>query len=223
MSPVEIQRQRLADQAYEVLKTLILTRELTSGERLSVPKLADRLGLSRSPVREAVQRLVAEGLGVDRLRRGAEVARVDLADLKEMYAVRAALEGLAAATVAGIEPATLKALLPRLGDQVRSHSDAVAAGDDLGIISADLEFHRAILEASGNAYLERVLNPIFGRAQIAMLSGDLAQWPRKALTEHRRILAAIRAGDPARAEAAARQHIGAVFTRHSARVGATAG
>jgi DNA-binding transcriptional MocR family regulator len=58
----EIQRDRLADQAYEVLRQRILNRRLRPGERLSVPLLAQELGLSRSPVREAVQRLVREGL-----------------------------------------------------------------------------------------------------------------------------------------------------------------
>jgi DNA-binding GntR family transcriptional regulator len=219
---VPIQRVRLADQAYDVLRTMILTRQLAPGERLSVPRLAEQLGLSRSPVREAVQRLVAEGLGVERLRRGAEVARIDMNELGEMYAVRAALEGLAAATVASRDRAELADVLPRLAEHLEAHRAAIEAEDDAGIIRADLAFHQEVLDAAGNGYLKRALNPIFGRSQIAMLSGDLASWPRHALSEHRRILTALRSGDPARAGGAARAHVDAVFLRHLARAESTA-
>ncbi len=98
-----ISRQRLADQVYAVLRGQILARELVPGDHLSVPVLAESLGLSRSPVREAVQRLVVEGLAVEEFHRGARVAGVDADDLADVYAVRGVLEGLAAALVA--EPA----------------------------------------------------------------------------------------------------------------------
>lgn len=196
--------RRLADQAYEVLRNRVLARRLLPGDRLSVPRLAADLGLSRSPVREAVQRLVAEGLGVEQVHRGAVVADLTLDDLAQVYAVREVLEGLAARLAATRKADDLVADLRTL---VAEHADAVASGSEADVIRADLRFHGRILEASGNPSLQSALGPILGRVQIAMLAGDLQAWPKAAVTEHRRILSAIAAGDEARAEAAAREHV----------------
>ncbi|WP_162260844.1 GntR family transcriptional regulator [Nocardioides sp. Soil805] len=206
-----ISRQRLADQVYAVLRGQILARELVPGDHLSVPVLAETLGLSRSPVREAVQRLVVEGLAVEEFHRGARVAGVDATDLADVYAVRGVLEGLAARLAAGRRDA---ALLTVLRASVAEHGAAIKAGDEQAIIAADQAFHQAVLDAARNEHLTRALGPLLGRAQVAMLSGDLSRWPRKALAEHRAILAAIRMGDAEAAQAAASAHVQAVLTRH---------
>lgn len=206
-----ISRQRLADQVYAVLRGQILARELVPGDHLSVPVLAESLGLSRSPVREAVQRLVVEGLAVEEFHRGARVAGVDASDLADVYAVRGTLEGLAARLAAGRRD---PALVATLRASVAEHGEAIRAGDEQAIIAADQAFHQAVLDAARNEHLTRALGPLLGRAQVAMLSGDLSRWPRKALTEHRAILAAIRAGDSDAAAAAASAHVQAVLTRH---------
>lgn len=205
-----IQRQRLADQVYDVLRSRILERQLLPGERLSVPKLAVELGLSRSPVREAVQRLVAEGLGVEQIHRGAAVASVEPAELDEMYEIRSLLEGLAARRAAVLVGTTLVADLDAL---LTEHAAAIDARSEPDIIRADLGFHARILEASGSDYLSHVLGPILGRANLAMLAGDLASWPKEAVEEHRAILNAITAGDQKAAERNARRHIEQVHRR----------
>jgi DNA-binding GntR family transcriptional regulator len=206
-----ISRQRLADQVYAVLRGQILARELVPGDHLSVPVLAESLGLSRSPVREAVQRLVVEGLAVEEFHRGARIAGVEADDLADVYAVRGVLEGLAASLVADHHDA---ALLAALRASISDHGEAIKVGDEQAIIVADQAFHQTVLDAAGNEHLTRALGPLLGRAQVAMLSGDLSRWPRKALTEHRAILAAIRAGDADAAAAAASAHVRAVLTRH---------
>lgn len=206
-----ISRQRLADQVYAVLRDQIMTRALVPGDHLSVPVLAESLGLSRSPVREAVQRLVVEGLAVEEFHRGARVAGVDASDLADVYAVRGVLEGLAARLVAGRRDS---ALLATLRASVAAHGEAIRADDEQAIIAADQAFHQAVLDAADNEHLTRALGPLLGRAQVAMLSGDLSRWPRKALAEHRVILAAIRTGDADAAAAAASAHVRAVLTRH---------
>jgi DNA-binding GntR family transcriptional regulator len=206
-----ISRQRLADQVYAVLRGQILSRELLPGDHLSVPVLAKSLGLSRSPVREAVQRLVVEGLAVEEFHRGARVAGVDATDLADVFAVRGALEGLAAGLVAARHDA---ALLDVLRASISDHGAAIGTGDEQAIIEADQAFHQTVLDAAGNEHLTRALGPLLGRAQVAMLSGDLSRWPRKALAEHRAILTAIRAGDAEAATAAARAHVAAVLARH---------
>lgn len=209
-----ISRQRLADQVYDVLRGRILDRSLVSGDRLSVPLLASELKLSRSPVREAVQRLVVEGLAEEQLHRGARVAGVDAADLADVFAVREALEGLAASLAAARDT---EGLVAALRASITDHTAAIAADDEKAILAADQAFHQALLSAAHNPHLDRALGPLLGRAQVAMLSGDLSRWPRKALAEHKAILAAIRAGDPGAAERAARDHVAAVLARHRAR------
>jgi len=188
----EIQRDRLADQIYEVLKDRILNRQLLPGQKLSVPMLAQELGLSRSPVREAVQRLVYEGLSTDKPRQGAVVAAAQASELLGLYQVRAVLEGLASAMAA--ERVTLE-LVDELHQLMAAHQAAFESGDGAGVIRADMRFHRRIASAAANPELFHILDPIYGRASIAMLAGDLEIWPRKALTEHQAILRAIEAGD----------------------------
>lgn len=210
-----ISRQRLADQVYDVLRGRIMDRSLVPGDRLSIPLLAAELELSRSPVREAVQRLVVEGLAEEEFHRGARVAGVQAEDLAAVFAVRGALEGLAASLAAGRDRAMLVTVLRA---SISDHTAAIRADDEQAIIAADQAFHQALLEAADNRHLDRALGPLLGRAQVAMLSGDLSRWPRKALAEHKAILAAIREGDADAAERAARDHVAAVLTRHLDRI-----
>jgi DNA-binding GntR family transcriptional regulator len=207
-------RQRLADHVYDVLRGRILAGSLVPGDRLSVPLLAAELEVSRSPVREAVQRLVVEGLADEELHRGARVAGVDAAGLADVFVVRAVLEGLAAALAATSDTTELVA---RLSTAIADHTAAIRADDEQAIIAADQAFHRVVLEAAGNPHLDRALGPLLGRTRVSMLSADLSRWPRMALAEHKAILAAISEGDALAAERAARDHVAAVLTRHLAR------
>ena len=207
-------RQRLADHVYDVLRGRILAGSLVPGDRLSVPLLAAELEVSRSPVREAVQRLVVEGLADEELHRGARVAGVDAAGLADVFVVRAVLEGLAAALAATSDTTELVA---RLSTAIADHTHAIRADDEQAIIAADQAFHRVVLEAAGNPHLDRALGPLLGRTRVSMLSADLSRWPRMALAEHKAILAAISEGDALAAERAARDHVAAVLTRHLAR------
>lgn len=209
-----VERLRLADRAYDVIRGRILRGELLSGSRLSVPKLADELGLSRSPVREAVQRVVAEGLGEEEIHRGVVVATVDDAELTELTELRARLEGYAAgraARLAGSDPGMVRALASALA----RHEAAIAADDAAGVIAADMEFH--LLLAGPGTPTARAVLPLLGRAQLLMLAGDLSRWPQLACVEHRDVLDAVRAGEPAAAEAAIRDHVERIRDRHRSR------
>src|SRR5436190_1053977 len=86
----------LADRAYEELKGAVLANRLRPGDALSVPALAAQLSISRSPVREAVQRLIHDGLATHVPHKGAVVATVDVEDVRQLYVVREVMEGLAA-------------------------------------------------------------------------------------------------------------------------------
>ena len=198
-------RQRVSDEVHGVLRQGILTGELEPGTRLSVPTLAARFGLSRSPVRDAVLRLVREGLAEEVPYRGAIVRRLRPEEIIPLYEVREVLEGLAARLAA--ERAT-EDVVRDLRAAVSEHAAALAAGDLAEHFDADMRFHRLIREATGNAELVAALSPVQDRIRLAMLTTtSLTAGPARALEDHERILEAIEAGDPRRAEALARAHI----------------
>jgi DNA-binding GntR family transcriptional regulator len=204
-----IHRARLADQAYELLKDRILSRKLLPGQRLSVPALAQELSLSRSPIREAVQRLVQEGLGTERPHQGAVVATADLSALVHLYQVRAELEGLSAELAATSGGADLAAGLEQIHVD---HRTAFENDEAAGLIRADTAFHSHLLAASGNPELTRILQPILQRVALAMVAGG-RNWPAHALAEHQAVLDAVRAGDGALARARMTEHIARVRER----------
>jgi DNA-binding GntR family transcriptional regulator len=195
---------RIADTVYETLRDAIFAGSMQPGTRLSVPELAKTLGVSRSPVREAVLRLTQERLAQEEPRRGAAVARVGTSDLARLYEVRAVLEGLA--TRLAVERGG-PGLVDDLEAAVVLHEEAVTAGDLAAHREADMRFHRRIRQEAENPELETLLDSIQGRVRLAMLTTAVVAGPRLALDDHRLILAAIRAGDPAAAQQAAEAHV----------------
>jgi DNA-binding GntR family transcriptional regulator len=198
-----IRRSRLADQAYEVLKERILTRQLLPGQRLSVPAIAEELELSRSPVREAVQRLVQEGLSTERPHSGAVVASADLSELIDLYQVRAVLEGLSSQLAAAAGDPDLVADLEQIQD---GHEAAHDAGTRSQMIRADVDFHERVLSAAGNPQLTRMLEPVLQRMLLGMLEAG-RDWPVLAMAEHREIIAAFKAGDAEAARSCMVSHV----------------
>ncbi len=196
---------RVVDQVRESLRSAILTGELPPGSRLSVPDLARRLNVSRSPVREAVLQLVAEGLAVEHLRRGAEVVRVDYLDLREIYAVRAPLEGLAAGLCAvNMNAAELTALRGVLDAQ----GAPAVLKDARRYRELDLRFHELILQGSRNSRLRRSAELLMASARLAVsLLGDDPEHFNLSYTEHRAVVAALRGRDAPAAEQAMRNHL----------------
>lgn len=204
----------IGERTYEAVKSAILSNRLSPGTALSVPELARQLGVSRSPVREAVQRLIYDGLATHVPNRGAEVSRVDIEDLRELYVVRELLEGLAARLATeNLDVDSLGLLRGVLDD----HEKVLASEADIGAhVHLDTLFHRTLRDMAGNAHLTGVLEPIVGRSHFALHSlWRSADAPRLALDEHRQIVDAMVTGDPALAETAARQHIARLRIRLS--------
>lgn len=197
--------EALADQAYTRLRDAILAHELTAGTRLSVPDVARRLGISRSPAREAIARIASEGLATYEPRRGAIVARIETTDLVEIYELREVLEGMACRLAAvRIHDTTIEELHAVVAD----HASAVAADDVERHMTLDASFHQSIRVAAQNDRLRESLDRLQGQIRIAMDTtrrspGGMGQ----ALAEHREILAAVAARDPDAAERAARAHV----------------
>lgn len=196
----------LADLAYKEIQAAIFSNRLAPGVALSVPELARQLDISRSPVREAVQRLVHAGLAVTVPYRGAVVARVDIEDLQQLYEVRELLEGLAARrAVERLYPRSLA----KLEELVGEHRRALDEGRGVQVhIEYDMNFHRGIRDLADSVSLSEFLETLQGKVQLAMHSlwrSEEAPW--LALEDHEGILAAMSAKDPAAAEEAARAHI----------------
>ena len=196
----------IADRAYKEIREAIFANRLPPGASLSVPELARQLAISRSPVREAVQRLVHDGLAVTSPYKGAMVARVDVEDLYRLYEVRELLEGLAARLATERLDNTALAELEEILNQ---HRKVLEDREDLAAhIGLDMRFHRRIREIAGNPHLADVLDGLQGKIQLAMRSlwrSDDA--PLRALRDHEKILASMSSGDPSEAEVVARAHI----------------
>lgn len=195
---------RLADSVYERLIEEVFSGDLAAGERLSVPAIAGRLGVSRSPVRDAVLRLAQEGLADGEPGRGAVVARVQSTDLAGIYEVREVLEGLAARLA--VENAGRR-LVKALAEVLERDREYVRSGDIGRHMEADMAFHSQIREASGNPEVVRVLDSIQSKVRLAMLTTTVSGGLPQALRDHRAILTAIKRADPEAAESAARKHV----------------
>lgn len=204
----------LTDRTYEALRSAILRNQLPPGTALSVPELARQLNVSRTPVREAVQRLIYEGLAVHESHRGAQVNTVDIADLRQLYLVRELLEGLAARLATEHLDASRLAELRQI---LTEHEHVLANdGDNAVHIELDMRFHRTLREIANNAHLTATLEPIAGRSHLALHSlWRTDDAPRLALEEHQRVVDAMVTGDPDLAEEAARQHISRLRVRLS--------
>lgn len=195
---------RLTDNVYQGLRKAIIDGQLPAGTRLSVPALARRFNVSRSPIREAVARLTTDRLAVEQPRRGAVVTEVSLHDLVEVYQAREALEGAAARLAASHCDDVLRA---RLEELMRQHRGAVDRGDDAARAQLDSAFHRAIADASRNKLIRDWHSQLQARVQIAMRTTAISAGVAVALADHEKIRQAITSGDPVTAEATARAHI----------------
>ncbi|SDB43006.1 GntR family transcriptional regulator [Belnapia rosea] len=199
----------LADQAYDRFREGLRSGAFRPGQRVVEVELADWLGMSRTPVREAIRRLQAEGLIAHRPARGLCVAQYDHAEVDELYGMREALEATAARLAARHAGRPDIMLLQRLvEEEARIPPEAVA--------EHNRRFHRALHQAAHNRYLLRALAPISDA--LLLLGPTTLEEPGRAAAareEHGRIVAAVAARDAAAAEAAARAHIAAA---HEARL-----
>jgi DNA-binding GntR family transcriptional regulator len=191
--------------AYAALHTAIVSGDLSPGERLVEEELAERLGRSRSAVREAILRLGHEGLVVRERNRGARVRRLTLDEAVEILEARATLESLAAGYAAlRRSDADADELQELVDEMARLHT----AGEPLAASERNAVLHRRILEISGH----HVARDICGRLNSQMVRFQFRTVlapgrPQKSMAEHRRIAAAISAGDQRGAEQAVREHL----------------
>ena len=192
--------------AYELVLAAIDRGEFRPGDRLVESDLAERLGVSRTPIREALQRLETQGV-LARDGRSLVVSSLDHDQLGELYVVRAELEGLAARLAAQhAAPEEVRVLW----DMIRRDRELV--GEPERLARATNRFHHQIQLASHNRYLIQQLEMVH-RSMALVATTSLAAEGRgaRAMDEHEAIVRAIEARDCAAAEAAIRGHISQAF------------
>ena len=202
----------LTESVHSALQELIFSGELQPGSPLSVPALAARLNVSRTPVREAVQQLIYEGLATHTRNAGARVTLLDEEAVKSVFVVREVLDGLAA------QNATLnasRATVEQLRKMVQVQREMLdESADRFRDAKLDLEFHTLIRDTAGNRPLSDALARLDGQSHLYRSDMWTAELNRRlAVGEHERIVAAIEAGDAEGARAAACAHVSGLYVR----------
>lgn len=197
--------QPLRDVIFETLRKAIITGEIKPGERLMEVAIAEQMGVSRTPVREAIRRLEAEGLVTMVPRKGTHVSELSSKDIIDVLEVRGALDKLATGLAAKrIKPQQLRAL-----ESIHKQYIAFVEKENIeGAVRKDIEFHDAIYAASGNSRLIGVLSTlkehIYRFRVIYLRDMDIAEHVEQ---EHRQILDALKEGNEQLAAELAEKHI----------------
>ena len=203
--PEAAEAESLSDRAYYSIRELIVTLELPPGSIVSERELQDRLGVGRTPVREALRTLARERLVDVYPRRGMFVSGVDVRDLAGLSEVRLTLESRAARLAAERATAGDRAEIGRLLEELEATRGAL---DERKLIDLDQRIHRHIYECTHNPFLEATLNEYYVLTlRIWFLALDRVVRLDDAVNEHRELLEAIQDGDGARAEQAMRLHV----------------
>jgi DNA-binding GntR family transcriptional regulator len=185
-----------SDKAYELLKHRVIAGSYAPGAQLKEEHIARELGISRTPIRAALKRLVEDGLATAEAGRGVRVSEWTEADIQETYELRGLLEGHAAELAARRGGVALADRLDKLNDEMES---AIAKGGSAlpeRLQQINARFHRAVLEASGSPRLRAMLAglidmPIVIRSHFISTPQDKLQ----SLRHHRELAAAVRIGD----------------------------
>jgi DNA-binding GntR family transcriptional regulator len=200
-----VDNSTLWERVYRTLRAEILANALAPGTELQEVGLAERLGVSRGPIREALGRLASEGLVTIQARRGAFVTGLSKQAFLEAYQVREALEGLAVRLATPrLTPKDLRTMERLIADMDR----AAARNDVTRFFEKNAEFHRLFVELSENHRLQEMHRHLisdmgrYTRLSLA-LRGNMA----RSVEEHRRILEAARAGDTERSVELLREHV----------------
>lgn len=195
LSPRSLQRnQSLQEQTYQALRTAILSGELTPGQRLVETHLAEKLQVSRTPIREAIRQLQHEDLiAVDSMR-GLRVATISMTDAVQLYDCRIALEQL---SVAGACQNATESQLKELELMVEQAEKLVNSKPSqltsFRLLDLDYRFHRQLAQSSGNPWLVSLLDQVFDKMQLLRIQTTKNNLNVLEIrTEHRRIYEPVR-------------------------------
>ncbi|GGM18163.1 MULTISPECIES: GntR family transcriptional regulator [Micromonospora] len=194
--------------AYEALRAAILSGSIGPRERLGEVELSRQFGVSRTPIREALRRLTAEGLVVFQPNRGARVAEWSLSDLQDTYEIRARLESYGAALAAHRIDADWLPKLSLLCDQMEQRAERMTPPDLDEIASLNAELHGLVISAAASPRLTSLLSavvevPLIIRAFRLYTPDALA----RSMAHHRDLVAALRTRDAEWASSTMRAHV----------------
>lgn len=197
--------KNLTDDAYQKIKGFILRSEIYPRQKIIIEDLAKQMGISRTPIREAMSRLVKDGYVKQIWNRGFFVNEVTVEEVEQLYGAREALEPyLAEEAARRITPAQveeLEVLLKEYGEYVERRPRRERR-------LVDLDFHDKVAEIAGNFYLQRVLGEVFERIVLKQrVAGGQLDRGKDAWLQHRAIVAAIRDGKPNDARRQALYHV----------------
>jgi len=204
--PIKLENYKpLRDIVFEHLRAAIIAGALKPGERLMELQLAEDMGVSRTPVREAIRKLELEGLVSMIARRGAYVSDLSIRDIAETFEVRAALESLAAGLAA-------ERIVPEELEQLERVLVEIGACEQQGtlerMVELDEEFHALLFSATRNSRLSQIISNL--REQIARFRRSSLSTPgriKAVFHEHKSIVEAISDRNSSLAQALAREHI----------------
>jgi DNA-binding GntR family transcriptional regulator len=210
-APDRLNIASVVDQVYTAIRERITSGSLPRGARVHQEDLAEELGVSRTPVREALRRLAAEGLVEMRTNRGARVADIDQGGMRGAYDARLVVEpGAARLAAARRLPEPLARMRAAVAAQRRSLRSVERS------FEANREFHLALVAASGNDYLLQLVERLWvARIGATIYERQVETQERMVLDvrEHEQILDAIEAGDGRRAESLTRRHLADAMKR----------
>jgi DNA-binding GntR family transcriptional regulator len=195
---------RLSEKAYHLIKEKIVTLELKPLSVIHEQALKEELGLGRTPIREALHQLAAEGLVIIAPRRGMFVADISITDLQKIFEVRMLLEGfcarLAAQRATAEQVAQMEATLAEL--------EGVPEGDIEALMAIDERLHELLYLAADNEFLADSLQRLHALSlRLWHLVLDRLSSVQEAVEQHREITRALKARDEVRAEELVQQHI----------------
>ena len=200
-------RPSLGLAAYEAVKLAIRDGVFPPGFQGSEQEIAQRLGMSRTPVHQAIIRLESEGMVELRAKRGVVIRALSPSDLKEVYDVIIAVEGMAALLLAERPPEVRLPIAEELADLNAGLAAALEADDLEAWAELDARFHARLVEAGGNGRLETIARVNTDQSfRARRLTLTLRPKPIVSVSEHAAIIDAVRAGDPGRAREMAQDH-----------------
>lgn len=205
MTTQVLSRQRLSNQIYDILKDMISDYRFNPGARINVEQIAKEVGASRTPVWEAVHRLIQEGLLENIPNRGVFMVTTKPEKAIELYEVRDALEGLAARLAAASIDAKI---LKKMKKSIEEQEKVVENQDLVGYSQLDYEFHALVYEASRNKTLQEMLQAVKNKMRPIAL--HLNPVLVDLYSDHVDIYEALKDHDPHRTQAA--------FNRHNSRM-----
>ncbi len=193
------------ERAFQHVRARVLDQTYSPGSLLTEGEIATAVGVSRTPVREALLRLEAQGLLRLYPKRGALVLPVSAGEMDDVFEARELVEGFAARKAWKLR----ETVLPQLDELLAAMTTAQARGDAVALSGADRDFHAAIVRAAGNQVLIRLYDGLRDR-QTSMgiaAAGLSPKWMERAVSEHTAIVAALRSGTAASLRSLVQEHV----------------